>query len=53
MRVDYSMIPELQAAARRERAEAIGNAVAGAFAWIVSRLRSTRAPQPQPLARSC
>jgi hypothetical protein len=36
MVVDYTMIPKLHRAARRQRAEAIGRLVASAFAWIVS-----------------
>jgi len=37
MRIDYAMIPELQLAARRQRAQFIGALFATAFAWLVSR----------------
>jgi hypothetical protein len=36
-RVDYARIPELHAAARRQRAQAIGDFIGLAFAWLVSR----------------
>ena len=36
-RVDYARIPELHAAARRQRAQAIARFVGLAFAWLVSR----------------
>ena len=38
MKLDYyETIPELHAAARRERAQAIGRFIGLAFAWLVSR----------------
>lgn len=38
MKLDYyEAIPQLQAAARRERAQAIGRFIGLAFAWLVSR----------------
>ena len=44
MRVDYAMIPELHAAARRHRAEMIGSLFAAAFAWLLSRELISRKP---------
>ena len=35
-RVDYARIPELHAAARRQRAQAIAHSIGLAFAWLVS-----------------
>ncbi|HXM82504.1 MAG TPA: hypothetical protein VN929_11340 [Burkholderiales bacterium] len=37
MRVDYSRVVALQAAARRERAEAIARLIVRAFVWLTSR----------------
>ena len=42
MRVDYAMITELHAAARRHRAEVIGGVIAGAFVWLLSLARRPR-----------
>jgi len=44
MRVD---IMELEIAARRQRAQAIAELIAAAFAWLVS-----RKPQARPAARA-
>lgn len=47
MRVDYAMIHEMHAAARRHRAEVVGRWIATAFAWLVShkpRLRHAARP---------
>jgi hypothetical protein len=44
-RIDYSRIPELQAAARRHRAEAIGNLFAAAVAWVFSRRHLFHVPR--------
>ena len=44
---DYARIPELHAAARLQRAQAIGHFIGLAFAWLVSRKpRVTHAPRP-------
>ena len=37
MRVDYTLIPALHAAARRHRSQVVGALIAAAFARIVSR----------------
>jgi hypothetical protein len=48
MKLDYyESIPQLHAAARRERAQAIGRYIGLAFAWLVSRKpHVTHAPRP-------
>jgi len=52
MRVDYGMIPELQLAARRHRAEAIVAVLAAAFAWLWTRAKhANRARHGQTLVR--
>jgi len=46
-RVDYARIPELHAAARRQRAQAIGHFIGLAFAWLVShKPHAARAARP-------
>jgi hypothetical protein len=37
MRVDYATIADLQRAARRHRAEAIGRLISNAIAWLLTR----------------
>jgi hypothetical protein len=48
MKLDYyESIPQLHAAARRERAQAIGRFIGLAFAWLVSRKpQATHAARP-------
>ena len=48
MKLDYyETIPQLHAAARRERAQVIGRFIGLAFAWLVSRKpRVVNAPRP-------
>lgn len=52
MRVDYARIPELHAAARRQRAQAIAHFIGLAFAWMISRLRPKPVARGRSLARS-
>lgn len=44
-RFDYARIPELHAAARRQRAQAVAEFIGLAFAWVISHLR------PKPVVR--
>lgn len=48
MKVDYTLIPALHAAARRHRSQVVGALIAAAFAWI-SRIVS-RKPQHEATA---
>ncbi len=54
MKLDYyEAIPQLHAAARRQRAQAIAHFVGLAFAWLATRgkTRPSRATQGRTLAR--
>ena len=51
MRVDYGLIPEMQLAARRHRAQAIARLLALGFAWLVTHLRPRHTPRGHTLAR--
>lgn len=51
-RFDYARIPELHAAARRHRAQVIGQLFALGFAWLLTRGKhASRVPQGRTLAR--
>jgi hypothetical protein len=47
----YETIPQLHAAARRERAQAIGHFIGLAFAWLVSRKPQVARTAPAHFAR--